>query len=376
MSDGGGESGREHPKPNTQRKSGGDEFARSIAKIAVAQICEREGFQTFQPSALETLSDIAVRYIYNIGKAAHAYANLAGRTECNVFDIIQGLEDLGLPQGFSGASEVDHCLACSGTVREIVQYVGQSDDVPFAYAIPQFPVVKDRNLTSSFLQVGEESPEEHIPAWLPVFPEPHTYAQLPTPNERRMEPMVKIEQKKHRKVDRSLLNLQQRFVCNGLEGLSSEDPGDADKVKQAGEGNPFLAAPMQYGEKEVSRVSLPAKLSNEATVENPVLPSHVTGNHVSVLATFAPAIDAMQGRLLDSEEGHKKVLLNRRNTVQFKIGTGKKSFNTMLHLSPQNTGFEMISPLFGMESDKDEKKRRAEKILKESMENPQGLAHL
>lgn len=376
MSDGGGETGREHPKPNTQRKLGGDEYAQAIAKIAVAQICEKEGFQTFQPSALETLSDIAVRYTRNIGKAAHDYANLAGRTECNVFDIIQGLEDMGLPQGFSGASDVDHCLACSGTVREIIQYVGQSDDVPFAYAIPQFPVVKDRNLTPSFLQVGKEPPEDHIPAWLPVFPEPHTYAPLPTPDVKAMEPMVKMEQKKHRKVDRSLLNLRQQFVCNGLDGLSSEDTRDADKGKQAGEGNPYLAAPMQYGEKEVSRVFLPAKLSNEATVENPVSSSQVMGNHVSVLATFAPAIDAMQGRLLDSEQGQKNVLLNRSNTVQFKIGTGKKSLNTMPHLSPRNTGFEMISPSFGMEGDKDEKKRRAEKILKESMENPQGLAQL
>jgi transcription initiation factor TFIID subunit 8 len=103
MSNGGRESEREPEKPAAQRKPSGVEFAQAIAKIAVAQICESEGFQTFQQSAIETLSDVAVRYIRDVGKTAHYYANLAGRTECNVFDIIQGLEDLGSAQGFLGA---------------------------------------------------------------------------------------------------------------------------------------------------------------------------------------------------------------------------------------------------------------------------------
>lgn len=373
MSDGGGESGREHARSNAQRKSGGDDFAQSIAKVAVAQICEREGFQTFQLSALETLSDVALRYIHSIGKAANFYANLAGRRECNFFDIVQGLEDLGLVQGFSSASDVDHCLACSGTVREIVQYVGETDDVPFAHAIPQFPVVKDRNLTPSFLQADKEPPEEHIPAWLPLFPEPHTYAQLPAPDEEATETMVKIEQKKHRKGDRSLLNFQQRFAFNAFEGPSSEDPVNADKGKQVGESNPFLSAPLQYGEKEVSHVILPAKISNEATLEDHVAPNHIMDNRASVMETFAPAIDAVQGGLFDSEKGQKKVFLNRRPTVQFKIGSGKKTFS---NLSLQNEDFEKKSPWFGRESEKDEKKMRAEKILKEPMENPQEFAQL
>lgn len=374
MSDGCGESGREHARTNTQRKSGGEDFAQSAAKVAVAQVCEREGFQTFQLSALETLSDVALRYIHNIGKAANCYANLAGRRECNVFDVIQGLEDLSSVQGFSGASDVDHCLANSGTVREIVQYCGEADDVPFAHAIPQFPVVKQRNQTPSFLQADEEPPEEHIPAWLPVFPEPHTYAQLLAHEERAADTIVKIEQKKQRKLDRSLLNLQQQFVHNAVKGLTSEEPVNADKGKQAGESNPFLAAPLQYGEKEVSHVIIPAKISNEAILEDHGdVPNDVIDNRVSVIDTFAPAIDAIQGGLSDSEKGQKKAFLNRRPSVQFKIGIRKKSF---CNFSPQNEDYEKISPLFGRESEKDEKKRKAEKILKEPLENTQGFAQM
>lgn len=371
MSDGGRESERGPEKPAPQRKPGCEEFAQAFVKVAVAQICESEGFQSFQQSALETLSDVTVRYIRDIGKTAHVYANQAGRTESNVFDIIQGLEDLGLAQGFLGASDIEHCLASSGTVRELAQYVGESEQIPFAYSLPQFPVVKDRKLTPSFLQIGEEPPGEHIPAWLPAFPDPGTYAQSSTPNDRTTElKMAKIEQEnQRRKPERSLLNLNQWLASNELEGPSSVDAGDAAKAKQAAESNPFLAAPLQYGEKEVSPVLLPVKtkLSNDMTTGNPIVKYHGMDNHVSVLGAFAPNIEAMKSGLRDSEEGHKKVLLNTRPTVQFKLGSGKKYLGSMLDSSPQNKSFQVTESWFGRLNEKDDKKRRAEQILKESV---------
>lgn len=380
MSDGGRESERGPEKPAPQRKPGCEEFARAFVKVAVAQICESEGFQSFQQSALETLSDVTVRYIRDIGKTAHVYANQAGRTESNVFDIIQGLEDLGLAQGFLGASDIEHCLASSGTVRELAQYVGESEQIPFAYSRPQFPVVKDRKLTPSFLQIGEEPPGEHIPAWLPAFPDPGTYAQSSTPNDRTTElKMAKIEQEnQRRKPERSLLNLNQWLASNELEGPSSVDAGDAAKAKQAAESNPFLAAPLQYGEKEVSPVVLPVKtkLSNDMTTGNPIVKYHGMDNHVSVLGAFAPNIEAMKSGLRDSEEGHKKVLLNTRPTVQFKLGSGKKYLGSMLDSSPQNKSFQVTESWFGRLNEKDDKKRRAEQILKESVGNLQELDHL
>lgn len=380
MSDGGRESERGPEKPAPQRKPGCEEFARAFVKVAVAQICESEGFQSFQQSALETLSDVTVRYIRDIGKTAHVYANQAGRTESNVFDIIQGLEDLGLAQGFLGASDIEHCLASSGTVRELAQYVGESEQIPFAYSLPQFPVVKDRKLTPSFLQIGEEPPGEHIPAWLPAFPDPGTYAQSSTPNDRTTElKMAKIEQEnQRRKPERSLLNLNQWLASNELEGPSSVDAGDAAKAKQAAESNPFLAAPLQYGEKEVSPVVLPVKtkLSNDMTTGNPIVKYHGMDNHVSVLGAFAPNIEAMKSGLRDSEEGHKKVLLNTRPTVQFKLGSGKKYLGSMLDSSPQNKSFQVTESWFGRLNEKDDKKRRAEQILKESVGNLQERDHL
>ena len=382
MSDGGGESGREFDR-TTKRTSGGRDFPQAIARIAVAQICESAGFQGFQQSALETLSDIVVRYIRELGKIAQAHANLAGRTESNVFDIIQGLEDLGSLQGFSGASESDRCLEGSGTIKEIIQYASEAEEIPFVYSVPHFPVIRDRQQTSTFLQIGEEPPREHIPAWLPAFPDPQTYVQSPVLNERGVDSCAgNIQQaQQHRKAEWSLLNLQQQLACNGLDGPSMVDPGDAAKARRAAESNPFLSAPLHFGEKEVSSVFLPAKLSNEAVVknqagENHAGEKHAVANHVSVLETFAPAIELMKSSLSDSEEGRKKVLSNQRPAVQFKIEIGKKLSGTALDLSFKNKDVEKITSWFGNDKEKDDKKRRAETILKESMKNPHKLAQL
>ncbi|OIS97934.1 transcription initiation factor tfiid subunit 8 [Nicotiana attenuata] len=79
-----------------------DDFGRAISRIAAAQICENIGFEGFNESALDSFADITVKYLYDLGKTATFCAILAGRTEVNVFDVIEGLGDLG---GSTGASK-------------------------------------------------------------------------------------------------------------------------------------------------------------------------------------------------------------------------------------------------------------------------------
>ncbi|OVA14601.1 Bromodomain transcription factor [Macleaya cordata] len=371
MTDGGGESGKENEHDGKKKSGGGsDEFGLAIARIAVAQICENSGFQSFQQSALESLSDIAIRYLRELGKTAHFYANLAGRTDCNVFDIIQGLEDLGSAHGFSGASDINRCSTSSGTVREIIQFVNLTEEIPFARPVPQFPVTKNRKPTPSFGQISETPDGEHIPAWLPAFPDPHTYVNSPMSNERETDRMMaknhKIEElRQHRKAEWSLLNLQQRLACNGSAATTSVDPGDAAKAKRAAESNPFLAPPLQSGEIDVSPVAVPAKISNEAVPGK---------NRASVLDIFAPAIEASTDGICESGHSARKILPSKRPIVNFKLGFAKKSLGMPLDLTVQNQGVGTTASWFGRDDEMDEKKRRAEQILKESMENPQKLA--
>ncbi|XP_059667601.1 transcription initiation factor TFIID subunit 8-like [Cornus florida] len=372
MSDGGKlESKREKENGNeASKRAGADDFGRAVSKIAVAQICRSVGFESINESALEALADIAIRYLRDLGKTASFNANLAGRTDCSVFDIIQGLEDLSTSMGFSGASEATHCLADSGTVREIIDYVESAEEIPFAQPVPQFPVIRDRKMTPSFVQMGETPAFKHIPAWLPAFPDQHTYIHSPMWNERASDPRAdKIElARQRRKAERSLLSLQQRMVRNGsaVASTSAEAGNDVNALQVAETENPFLGTPLGAGERDVSHVALPARLSDEPIVEN----------HVSVLETFAPAIEAAKGALSDCGDGYKKVLPDKRPAVHFNFKTGKKILGEPLDLSLQKKGFGKTGSLIGREDERDDKKRRAELILRQSMENPQELTQL
>ncbi|XP_076896719.1 transcription initiation factor TFIID subunit 8-like [Bidens hawaiensis] len=280
---GGGESSKEPDSCfKRQRKNG--EFAHAIARIAVAQVCESVGFQGFQQSALDTFSDVACKYILEIGKSSNSYANLAGRTECNVFDIIQGLENLNMSQGFVGASCRDNCLLGSGLVKDLSHFVNLSEEIGFAHSVPEFPVTKEWKSTSSFLQTGETPPSDDIPPWLPMFLDPVTEeTQIVTDG-------IEQEQKV-------------------LEPLSS-------KLEQR-DSNPFLVVPLKFGEKGVSVISLPAKLKEDEMVQN-------GGNHVFELNLSGETNEALKNGC-ETNEGSGIVVLENRPTVQMKIT--KKSSN-------------------------------------------------
>lgn len=362
----------EHGGGNASGRPGDDDFGWAVSRVAVAQICESVGFQSSKESALDAFADIAVKYLCDLGKLANFYANLTGRTECNVFDVIRGLEDLEASQGFPGAADVNHCLAGSGTVEEIISYVGSAEEIPFAQPVPQFPVIKSRSLIPSFVEMGETPPAQHIPIWLPAFPDPHTYIHSPMWNERSTDPRSdKIEQaRQRRKAERSLLSLQQRLVCNGAVGTSaaaaaSVSLGNEAEGLKGDESNPFLESPLHPGEKDVSPVVLPTKLSDNVVGEN----------HGSVLEAFAPAIDAVKNGFCDDGEDENKALPDTRPAVHFKLKTGKKFLGECLDLSLQK-GVGRAANWFGRDDERDDKKRRAEYIIRHSMENPQELNQL
>ncbi|XP_023005711.1 transcription initiation factor TFIID subunit 8-like isoform X2 [Cucurbita maxima] len=213
------------------RKCRGNEFGREVSRIAVAQICNSAGFQRFKGSALDALVDIAIKYLRHLGKIAAFYANLAGRIECNVFDIIRALEELESSQGFQEAWEPIQCLANSGNRK----------------AIP------------SFLQIGESPPGKHIANWLPAFPDARTYDPSTlwrrSPSELCAEKMEVSRQ--GRKAEKSVSGLQKRLVSCG-----SARNGNGEIELSGGESNPFLGTRLQEMEDGtamdgISRLSVP-----------------------------------------------------------------------------------------------------------------------
>lgn len=353
-----------------EERAGSDDFGRAISRTAVAQICESIGFEIFNESALESLADIAIKYIFDLGKTASSSANLAGRTQCNVFDVIQGLEDMCASTGFLRASEVNRCGLNSGIVSEMVEYVESAEEIPFSQSLPHFPVVKHPTMIPSFSQIGETPAFTHVPPWLPAFPDPHTYVRTPTWNERASDPRGdKIElARQRRKAERSLLNLQQRLVCNGSAVAStSRQPDDVGITSSVSKSeNPFLAKPFQAGEKDVDPVVLPAKLSSE--VDNK--------NHISLLETFSPAIEAMKDGLSETVDGEEKKLPDKRPAVCLEFRPGKKALGDSLDLRLWKKGSGRNTSLFRRDEERDDKKRRAELILRQSRENQQELTQL
>ncbi|CAN1805294.1 Transcription initiation factor TFIID subunit 8 [Linum perenne] len=353
MSNGGAES--------TSGRLKADEFGHAVAKKAVAQICENVGFDGSKESALDALTDVTIRYLRDLGKTASSNANLCGRAECSIFDVVQGLEDISTSQGFPGAFDSSSCLVSSSTIGDIIDYVGSDEEeIPFAQPVPKFPIVRASKLIPSFNEMNETPPGKHVPGWLPALPDPHTYVHTPMWNERASDPRAeKIEQaRQRRKGDRALLSLQQRLVNNGLVGASSSE--------NVVNGNPFLAQPLKAREKDVSEVSVP---------NNPA----VAASHVSVMEAFAPAIEAAKEVEVDEgDDGEKKLLLEKRPNVNFRLTTRKKLLVESVdlhHLWKKGEGRKGKSSL-GREDERDDKKRRAEFILKQSsMENSQELTH-
>ena len=65
-----------------------DEYSKNVSRVVVCQLAESAGFQAVQESAVDLLADLSLRYISQLGSASHSYAELAGRTDCNINDLV------------------------------------------------------------------------------------------------------------------------------------------------------------------------------------------------------------------------------------------------------------------------------------------------
>ncbi|KAK9054037.1 hypothetical protein SSX86_025113 [Deinandra increscens subsp. villosa] len=357
MSDGGGGESSKVIESSLKKRRKNDEFVQAIARIAVAQVCESVGFQGFQQSALDTFSDVACKYIREIGKVSNFYASLAGRTECNVFDIVQGLEDLNLSQGFVGASDRDNCLSGSGIIKDLSQYVNLSEEIGFAYSIPSFPVVKERKSSPSFLQAGETPPTDVIPPWLPMFLDPKTSTNAPSTAIEETQMMVDEIEQEQKCVDLPSSKSDQLQERNDSAFPLVVEQGDNAKREQAD--NPFLAVPLQPGQKEISSISLPARLKEEDMMQN-------HSNHVSELDQSAPMKQAVNSSGFDAKEGDGMVVLKNRPAVQVNFRVSKKSTSTTIR--PNDKGKEKVATWFINDEVWDEKEKITEKLQRVPMD--------
>ncbi|XP_047336029.1 transcription initiation factor TFIID subunit 8-like [Impatiens glandulifera] len=179
------------------------------------------------------------------------------------------------------------------------------------------------------MQLGETPPDQHIPAWLPAFPDIIT--QSPVVNEGGAETNGEIVElvRKHKNPE-SFLNLQQML----FEFPAAVESGDAAKGKRVVESNPFLTT-LQFGEKEVQ--------------EN-------TGrNHIPLFDTLVPVTGAEKTTTNECEEQERSkgvVLQSPRPLIRFKLGINNNK--------KQPNG--NMSSCSGKDSENDDEKKKKRRI--------------
>lgn len=137
----------------------GPNARRKVLTAAVGAILYESGFQTAERSALETLVEMLQALLCEMGRSARAAAELAGRTEVVVPDLVLALVEMGI------------------NVSSIPTYAMTNSN---RLVIPA-PHQAARQATPKILQTGEKKSHfPYIPDHMPPFPDPHSYIRTPT----------------------------------------------------------------------------------------------------------------------------------------------------------------------------------------------------
>ncbi|CAH2034695.1 unnamed protein product [Thlaspi arvense] len=162
------------------------EFSFSLTRIAVSQICQSVGYRSTDSSALNTLTLITTKFLQSVACLAASFANTANRTEVNLFDVVNGLQDISLATSdcFPGGSTLhdseSHCLIKSAVLRNLSDFVTCALEIPFAKPLPRPEI--DGSSRGDLTRVARSPEMKSIPAWLPPFPDSSLYLEHCTQN--------------------------------------------------------------------------------------------------------------------------------------------------------------------------------------------------
>lgn len=185
---------------------------RRVLTAAVSAIAYEAGFGQAEKVVVETLTEILQAFISEIGRSSRCAAELAGRTEVIVPDLILTLVEMGF--------NVDSLPTYS---KEWNKQVGK-------LIIPA-PGTAQKQSTPKILQTGDKKPHFHyIPDHLPPFPDPHSYIRTLT----HKQPVTEYEAIREksacqkRDVERALT----RFMAKTSKSSSSHSLFPDDQLGQ------------------------------------------------------------------------------------------------------------------------------------------------
>ncbi|XP_049851693.1 transcription initiation factor TFIID subunit 8-like [Schistocerca gregaria] len=249
-----------------------EDFARKVLSIPVAQVVRSMSFETAEQSSLEVLTDIMQAFIEEVGYRAQRSADIAGRNESNFHDILFSLQDLGI--------SIDNVIAFYQKVD--IRY--ELGDIRFPEEPATFPGI---------LRSSKSELPEHIPSFLPVFPDDHTYKKVPLYDYRETNPKKIRELKAHQSVqaENYLASLHQH--TSGNQGIINYDQINDPKTAQTGE---TLFKPA----KDISQLTASQESEVKTTIS--MTPLHVDSERVTSLLSKSPQPSGAPSDGLDQEQ--------------------------------------------------------------------------
>eukprot|EP01096_Ripella_sp_DP13-Kostka_P004966 TRINITY_DN17530_c0_g1_i1.p1 TRINITY_DN17530_c0_g1~~TRINITY_DN17530_c0_g1_i1.p1 ORF type:complete len:301 (-),score=119.10 TRINITY_DN17530_c0_g1_i1:38-919(-) len=184
-----------------------DKYVSEASKMIVAHLVKQHEFDSITVSSLDVLFELMSKYIEEIGYSSHLYANISGRTQVNVLDVLASLYEKKI------------------TLEDLVlMYTEASEVQPFPKQISPFPV-PDYVTPINELHDPPEALPENVPYFLPPFPDKHTYIATPATDE-SIEDLASIRKnrnKRKRQVEESLHKLATAQQSASSLSSSSED---------------------------------------------------------------------------------------------------------------------------------------------------------
>uniref|UniRef100_A0A182QHS4 PHD-type domain-containing protein n=1 Tax=Anopheles farauti TaxID=69004 RepID=A0A182QHS4_9DIPT len=131
-------------------KMSAQQYAQSVLKVAIAQICQTIGWHSTHASTMDLLIDVTQHFLREISRIMHAYCELYNRTEANMDDLALAYKDVGI------------------NLDELMEYIQFVDPIPMPFEVPRFPLPTESNL--NFLKPGSREVlmrPVHIPEYMP-----------------------------------------------------------------------------------------------------------------------------------------------------------------------------------------------------------------
>ena len=172
-------------------------YIHHLLRISTVQVCRESGYRQSSHAALDTLTSLVQHLIRELGLTARHYAELSGRAEVNLVDVLNALDDY----------QYD--------VNTLLDYHIHSDQLPFPRTLPNFPtpraVTRVQPPVGGLVEGGGVRRAAHIPPYLPRWPEERTYKR----SEVRVHTELNTADKRHKRmeqnraVEHALMHLQQ-----------------------------------------------------------------------------------------------------------------------------------------------------------------------